>query len=146
MQLTSLVFHSVITTGSAGGLSERYNGFIPTMPLKGPRKVCRLHFFLGLPLKGSLLCLLVLATRKWVNKFFQPYLVCYLIRCQLVSDILCYLLFIPSYCVHILWPKSACSHTYILDLYANQISSLLFPFKDLIICDTANFTKGENRP
>ena len=60
--------------------------------LKGPRKVCRLHFFLGLPLKGSLLCLLVLATRKWVNKFFQPYLVCYLIRCQLVSDILCYLL------------------------------------------------------
>ena len=83
-------------------MSKPYKGFIQTIPLKGPRKVCRLHFFLVLSLKGFLLCVLVLATRKQVNKLFQSYLVCDLIRCQLVSDILCYLLLISSHCIHII--------------------------------------------
>lgn len=41
-----------------------------TKPLKGPRKVCRPHYF-GLPLKGFVLCLLVHATRKRVNIFLD---------------------------------------------------------------------------
>ena len=56
-------------------MSKPYKGFIQTIPLKGPRKVCRLHFFLVLPLKGFLLCFLVLATRKRVN---NPYILFYL--------------------------------------------------------------------
>ena len=54
------------------------------MPLKGPEKICRPHYFLGLPLKGFSLCLGILATRKRVHEFLDAYLVGYLIFLQLV--------------------------------------------------------------
>ena len=62
--------------------------------------VCRPHSFLGPPLKGRFLCLLVLATRKRVNVLLDAHLVGYLIFLELVFDILLYLLFVPAYCVH----------------------------------------------
>ena len=43
------------------------------MPLKGPEKICRPHYFLGLPLKGFSLCLGILATRKRVHEFLDAY-------------------------------------------------------------------------
>ena len=74
---------------------------IRTKPLKGPRKVWRLHFFRGPPLKGYLLCLFALAACKRVHKLFQSQLICRLIRLKLISDIFRYLLFIPPYCIYI---------------------------------------------
>ena len=59
--------------------------------------VCRPHSFLGPPLKGLFLCLLVLATRKRVHILLDAHLVGYLIFLELVLDILLYLLFISSY-------------------------------------------------
>ena len=44
-------------------------------PEGAPKRVRRPHFFFRLPLKGLYLCLLVLATRKRVNKLFQTYLI-----------------------------------------------------------------------
>lgn len=65
-----------------------------TKPLKGPEKICRSHCFLGLPLKGFLLCLGILATRKRVNKLFQAHLIRYLIFVKLMLDVLRNLLLI----------------------------------------------------
>ena len=64
--------------------------------------VCRPHSFLGPPLKGLFLCLLVLATRKRVHKLLDAHLVGYLIFLELVSNILLYLLFVSAYCIHII--------------------------------------------
>ena len=58
-----------------------------TKPLKGPEKICRSHCFLGLPLKGFLLCLGILATRKRVYEFLDAYLVGYLVLLQLILDV-----------------------------------------------------------
>ena len=59
--------------------------------------VCRPHSFLGPPLKGLFLCLLVLATRKRVHILLDAHLIGYLILLELILDILFYLLFIPAY-------------------------------------------------
>ena len=59
--------------------------------------VCRPHSFLGLPLKGLSLCLLVHATRKRVHVLLDAHLVGYLIFLELVLDVLLYLLFVSSY-------------------------------------------------
>ena len=67
------------------------------MPLKGPEKICRPHYFLGLPLKGFSLCLGILATRKRVHEFLDTYLVGYLIFLQLVLYVGFNCFFIPSY-------------------------------------------------
>ena len=75
-------------------------------PLKGPREVCRQHFFHGHPLRGISLRFLVLTTRKRVHKLFQSQLICRLIRLKLISDIFRYLLFIPPYCICIVPSRS----------------------------------------
>ena len=63
--------------------------------------VCRPHSFLGLPLKGLSLCLLVHATRKRVHVLLDAHLDGYLILLELVLNILLYLLFISAYRIHI---------------------------------------------
>ena len=63
--------------------------------------VCRPHSFLGLPLKGLSLCLLVHATRKRVHVLLDAHLVGYLILLELIFDILLYLLLISTYRIHI---------------------------------------------
>lgn len=40
------------TTRRTGGLKKPYKGLILTLPLKGLRKVCQLHFILSYPLRG----------------------------------------------------------------------------------------------
>ena len=64
--------------------------------------VCRPHSFLGPPLKGLFLCLLVLATRKRVNILLDTHLVGYLIFLELVLDVLLYLLFISAHRIHVI--------------------------------------------
>ena len=69
-----------------------------TMPLKGPEKICRLHCFFGLPLKGFLLCLSMLAPCKRVYKFLDAYLVGYLVFLQSVLYVSFHHFFVSSYC------------------------------------------------
>lgn len=71
-----------------------------TKPLKGPEKICRSHCFLGLPLKGFLLCLGILATRKRVYEFLDAYLVGYLVLLQLILDVSFNCFFVSPYCIY----------------------------------------------
>ena len=80
-------------------------GFMQTKPLKGPEKICRPHCFFGLPLKGFLLCLGILAPRKGVYQFLDAYSVGYLIFLQLILYVCFNRFFISSCCVHILAQK-----------------------------------------
>ena len=81
-------------------MSKPYKGFMRTKPLKGPEKICRLHCFLGLPLKGFLLCLGILATRKRVYEFLDAYLVGYLVLLQLILDVSFNCFFVSPYCIY----------------------------------------------
>ena len=79
---------------------EEALGFRVTKPRRGPEKICRPHCFLGLPLKGFVLCLGILATRKRVYEFLDTYLVGYLVLLQLVLDVSLNCFFVSPYCVY----------------------------------------------
>ena len=86
------------------------------------------------PLKGLFLCLGILATRKRVCELLQAHLVCYLIFCQLLLDVLLYLLFIPSDRVYIVSRLSP--YLYFKFACRSNIIKLLFPLRYPMICDT----------
>ena len=54
------------------------------------------------PLKAPFLCPGILAARKRASEFLDADLACALVLLQLISDVLLYLLPVPSYCVHII--------------------------------------------
>ena len=122
----------------AGGLSKPYKGIIRTTPLKGPEKICRPHYFLGLPLKGFSLCLGILATRKRVHEFLDAYLVGYLIFLQLVLYVgfNCFL-FRPTVSTkYPLAQKCLFPYLYFRFAWRSNIMRLLLPLRYPIICDT----------
>ena len=122
-------------------MTKPYKGFIRTMPLKGPEKICRPHCFLGLPLKGFLLCLGIFATRKRVYEFLDAYLVGYLVLLQLVLDVsLNCFLFRPTVSTkYPLAQKCLFPYFYLRFACRSNIIRLLFPFRYPMIYDTLYF-------
>ena len=105
-----------------------------TKPLKGPEKICRSHCFLGLPLKGFLLCLGILATRKRVYEFLDAYLVGYLVLLQLILDVSFNCFFVSPYCIYEI-PSGPEMEVYLRhrpeplenSVFATVSASLIFP-------------------
>ena len=88
------------------GLEEALEGHITdNAPQGGLERFGQLHCRLVAgPLRGVVLCLGILATRKRVNELFQAHLICYLVFVKLMLDVLRNLLLISPYCVNIVFP------------------------------------------
>lgn len=117
---------------------EPRKGTTRTTPLKGPQMgwptVLPAH---SKPLKAPFLCPGILAARKRASEFLDADLACALVLLQLISDVLLYLLPVPSCCVHIIpsGPEMPAS-IFVLQICVpvEKTIRLLFPLRYPMVC------------